>query len=285
MTKGRTLVLGGGGITGIAWESGVLAGLLDNGVTVDQADKIIGTSAGSFVGAVLANGYDMRDYYYELDERRDANDRATMSSDIYRLWQNAFVVGRDDAKKVGQMMGDIVYTRPSHVDLSERKQAIRQRLGDVVWQDNLEITAINAKTGATGTFNSKSGVTLEDAVTASGAVPGIWPHIRLNNSDWIDGGMISPTNAMLAEGADTIIIIAPLADGLGMMPGAYDDAEKLSQHSHVLVIRPDSKSQAEIGDNIYNPTNILKIGNAGYLQGQALAQHIHKDYSEWVTQK
>ncbi|PNZ67465.1 patatin-like phospholipase family protein [Staphylococcus croceilyticus] len=282
MTNERTLVLGGGGITGIAWESGVLAGLIDNGIKLNEADKIIGTSAGSFVGAVLANGYDMKDYYYELDERRDENDRASMSSDIYRLWQNAFIVGRDDAEKVGQMMGDIVYTRPSKVDLNERKQAIRQRLGDVEWKDNLEITAINAKTGVTGTFNSQSGVTLEEAVTASGAVPGIWPHIRLNEIDWIDGGMVSPTNAMLAEGAKSIIILAPLADGLGMMPSAFDDAEQLSKHSHVLVISPDSDSQAEIGDNIYNPNNILNIGNVGYKQGQVLAQEIRDNYKEWL---
>ncbi|WP_197730801.1 patatin-like phospholipase family protein [Staphylococcus petrasii] len=282
MTNERTLVLGGGGITGIAWEAGVLAGLIDNGIKLNEADKIIGTSAGSFVGAVLANGYDMKDYYYELDERRDENDRASMLSDIYHLWQNAFIVGRDDAEKVGQMMGDIVYTRPSKVDLNERKQAIRQRLGDVEWKDNLEITAINAKTGVTGTFNSQSGVTLEEAVTASGAVPGIWPHIRLNESDWIDGGMVSPTNAMLAEGAKSIIILAPLADGLGMMPSAFDDAEKLNKHSNVLVISPDSDSQAEIGDNIYNPNNILNIGNAGYKQGQALAQKIRDNYKEWI---
>ena len=50
----------------------------------------------------------MRTYYYELNERRDDSDHATLS-DIYRLWQNAFIVGRDDATKVGQMMGDIVY--------------------------------------------------------------------------------------------------------------------------------------------------------------------------------
>ena len=44
-----------------------------------------------------------------------------------------------------------------------------------------------------------------------------------------------------------------------MMPGAFDDAKLLSEHSHVLVISPDSKSRAEIGDNIYNPNNILKL--------------------------
>ena len=282
MTEERTLVLGGGGITGIAWQAGVLAGLLENGVNVDKADRVIGTSAGAFVGAILVNGYDMKDYYYELDERRDDNDRATLSSDIYRLWQNAFVVGRDDAQKVGQMLGDIVYTRPSHIDLEERKQAVRQRLGDVEWKDILDITVINARTGDVGVFNSRSDVTLEDAITASGAVPGIWPHIRLNNSDWIDGGMVAPTNAMLAKGAKSIIILAPLADGLGMIPSVYDDAKQLSEQSHVLVIQPDSASEAEIGNNIYNPENIIKVGNAGYRQGLSLAQRIHEEYNEWV---
>lgn len=282
MTEERTLVLGGGGITGIAWQAGVLAGLLENGVNVDKADRVIGTSAGAFVGAILVNGYDMKDYYYELDERRDNNDRATLSSDIYRLWQNAFVVGRDDAQKVGQMLGDIVYTRPSHIDLEERKQAVRQRLGDVEWKDILDITAINARTGDVGVFNSRSDVTLEDAITASGAVPGIWPHIRLNHSDCIDGGMVSPTNAMLAKGAKSIIILAPLADGLGMIPSVYDDAKQLSEQSHVLVIQPDSASEAEIGNNIYNPENIIKVGNAGYRQGLSLAQRIHEEYNEWV---
>lgn len=282
MTEERTLVLGGGGITGIAWQAGVLAGLLENGVNVDKADRVIGTSAGAFVGAILVNGYDMKDYYYELDERRDNNDRATLSSDIYRLWQNAFVVGRDDAQKVGQMLGDIVYTRPSHIDLEERKQAVRQRLGDVEWKDILDITAINARTGDVGVFNSRSDVTLEDAITASGAVPGIWPHIRLNHSDWIDGGMVSPTNAMLAKGAKSIIILAPLADGLGMIPSVYDDAKQLSEQSHVLVIQPDSASEAEIGNNIYNPENIIKVGNAGYRQGLSLAQRMHEEYNEWV---
>jgi len=51
----RALVLGGGGITGIAWEIGVLAGLRGAGVDLAaSADMIIGTSAGSVVGALAA---------------------------------------------------------------------------------------------------------------------------------------------------------------------------------------------------------------------------------------
>ena len=53
---GRALVLSGGGPMGIAWESGIAAGLCEGGVDLRQADLIIGTSAGSVVGAQLALG-------------------------------------------------------------------------------------------------------------------------------------------------------------------------------------------------------------------------------------
>ena len=52
----RALVLGGGGPVGIAWESGLVAGLAEGGVDVSQADFIMGTSAGSVVGAQLSLG-------------------------------------------------------------------------------------------------------------------------------------------------------------------------------------------------------------------------------------
>lgn len=52
----RALVLGGGGPLGIAWETGLLAGLAAGGVDLSRADFILGTSAGAFVGAQMAMG-------------------------------------------------------------------------------------------------------------------------------------------------------------------------------------------------------------------------------------
>ena len=52
----RALVLGSGGPIGIAWQAGLLAGLAESGVDLADADFIVGTSAGSFVGAQIAMG-------------------------------------------------------------------------------------------------------------------------------------------------------------------------------------------------------------------------------------
>ena len=64
MSDQRTaLVLGGGGITGIAWEIGVLAGLAEAGVDLSSADLVVGTSAGSVVGAQLTSGAELEAMY------------------------------------------------------------------------------------------------------------------------------------------------------------------------------------------------------------------------------
>jgi len=56
MCAATVLVLGGGGITGIAWEIGLLAGLADAGVDLTGAELVVGTSAGSVVGAQVTSG-------------------------------------------------------------------------------------------------------------------------------------------------------------------------------------------------------------------------------------
>ena len=50
----RALVLGGGGVTGVAWEVGMLLGLAESGVDLGTADLLVGTSAGSVVAAQAA---------------------------------------------------------------------------------------------------------------------------------------------------------------------------------------------------------------------------------------
>src|SRR4051794_36505838 len=57
------LVLGGGGVTGVAWETGIVAGLAAAGVDLTRADLVVGTSAGAVVGAQLTSGMAVEDLY------------------------------------------------------------------------------------------------------------------------------------------------------------------------------------------------------------------------------
>ena len=57
----RAVVLGGGGAVGIGWQTGLLAGLGEAGIDLADADFIVGTSAGAFVGALLSSGRDVTD--------------------------------------------------------------------------------------------------------------------------------------------------------------------------------------------------------------------------------
>jgi NTE family protein len=60
MANGHALVLGGGGVAGIAWITGLLAGLADVGQDVAGADVVIGTSAGANVAAQIGSGLSLR---------------------------------------------------------------------------------------------------------------------------------------------------------------------------------------------------------------------------------
>ena len=59
----KALVLGGGGPTGMGWETGVLLGLQEGGVDVSDAALVVGTSAGSTVGAYLTSSIAIEEFY------------------------------------------------------------------------------------------------------------------------------------------------------------------------------------------------------------------------------
>ena len=69
----RALICGGGGSVGTAWESGWFAGLQQKGVWLNDADFILGTSAGAGVGVQIACGHDMM---AQVERYRAAGKRA-----------------------------------------------------------------------------------------------------------------------------------------------------------------------------------------------------------------
>ncbi len=267
----RALVLGGGGVTGIAWEVGVLAGLRAAGVDLGTADAVIGTSAGAFVGAALASGYDVEQLFAAQLEPNAAELPAAASEEVMAAWYEAFATGGTDPQKVGAAMGRIGKSHPEPVPFADRRAVVQTRLVTTHWPASLKVTAIDADTGQLHVFDASSGVSLVDAVSASGAVPGVWPLEQCDGRSWIDGGMVSTANARLAEGYDRVVVIAPLPDGYGAIPGAAQDAEAMSAHSRVLLVAPDEHSVAAVGPNIYDPARGGPAASAGRAQGAAIA--------------
>lgn len=74
----RALILGSGGHTAVGWEVGVLHGLAEGGVDVHDWDRIVGSSAGSFVGARVAAGL-LDATYAELTSGDPAVERAAFA--------------------------------------------------------------------------------------------------------------------------------------------------------------------------------------------------------------
>ena len=283
MKNERALVLGGGGITGIAWESGVLAALIENGMNISQIGKIFGTSAGAFVGAVLSNNQDMKSYYHYLNENKDPNEQTKLKKEVYEMWRQAYIQGGNNQENIGRLLGEMIDQVQPVISMKERKKAIAKRLNDSKWTSQLVITAINARTGQLETINQQIGMDLIDSVAASEAVPGLWPHVTMNGKEYIDGGMVSSTNACLAKDFKQILIIAPLTQKIGKLPNVFDDEITLSNTSDVYTITPDEFSKSIIGDNIYDASAIIEVGNAGYEQGKRLAKEIKALMPEWLS--
>jgi NTE family protein len=273
-TSTHALVLGGGGVTGIAWEIGVLVGLLEAGVALRQADTVIGTSAGSFVGAAFASSYDMSQLFVAQSEPSDTEIPVTASAETTAAWYKAFVTGGSDRQRVGAAFGAIAKADPEPVPTAQRRSAIEARLVTTSWPMTLKVTAIDADTGQLHVFDQTSGVSLVEAVSASGAVPGVWPLVYIEGRPWIDGGMVSTTNARLADGYERVVVLAPMPTGYGAIPGAAEDVRAMSAAANVFLIAPDEQSIAAIGPNPYDPERRSTVATAGRRQGTEMAADV-----------
>ncbi|MEV1178216.1 patatin-like phospholipase family protein, partial [Nonomuraea sp. NPDC049784] len=174
MTR-KAVVLGSGGVAGIAWQAGVLAGLADRGLDLREADLIVGTSAGAVVGAQLAAGLDPRDLYSRrLAPAEGEPVPKTSVLALFRLIRAAATA--KDGRQFGARMGRFALGAATASE-EERRSQVRRWLGDLRdWPaGRLVITAVDAVSGEPAFFDADSGVDLLDAVCASTAGPGVRP--------------------------------------------------------------------------------------------------------------
>src|ERR671915_2623003 len=204
------LVLGGGGVTGIAWEWGMLAGLAEAGVDLCTADLVVGTSAGSVVGAQVAADIPAKDRYAAQLPAAGGELTAKLGG---LLWaQIAWAVLRSRIPQRARARIGRMALAAKTVPEAERKAVIEARLPVRTWPERtLLIPAVDAMSGEFVIFDKDSDASLVDAVAASCAVPGVWPPVTINGRRYIDGGTRSLTNADLAAGHDRVLVVVPMA--------------------------------------------------------------------------
>jgi NTE family protein len=273
MPEGRALVLGGGGVAGIAWMTGLLAGLAESGTDLTGADLLIGTSAGANVAAQVGSGLPLADLYArQADPARQAREIAA-ELDIEKLGADfVTVMGEaESAREIQRRMGAWALAADT-VPEPVRRAVVEGRLPSHDWpQRAIRLVAVEAGTGETAVFDRDSGVSLVDAVAASSAVPGVWPPVTIGALRYIDGGVRSADNADLAVGWSEVVIISPLGfdSPLPLMPLREVVATLRDSGSAVTVLTPDEASSAAISANPLDPATRTPAAQAGLAQGRA----------------
>jgi len=274
----RALVLGGGGLAGIAWEIGLLAELTNGGSDLAGADTVIGTSAGSVVGALLRTEQSLDEQLAAQLEGAGAGAELPVKLDV-DLLANMFgeaVSGAHDLEGALARIGAMALATPT-VTEDERRRVIEARLPRHTWPARrLLVTAIDAERGTLVSFEADSGVPLVDAVAASCAVPGVWPPVTIDGRRYLDGGTGSATNAALAAGHDTVLVVAPMTTpSRGPFLGIEDEIRDLEKAGgKVLVITADDAAKEAFGANPLDPAVRPASARAGRRQGWSLSRAV-----------
>lgn len=226
------LVLGGGGLTGVAFHAGILTALeLDFDWDVRSADVIVGTSAGSIVASLLRAGVPASDLAARAVGLEPEGSAPELSRGLVqppelpsfglrslvrplRVPDPSMVLGalrrpwRLDP--VGITMGLL---RDGALDVAEHQDALRSVLGDEWPELRTYVCAVRQRDLRRVVFGRDADATPAQAVAASCAVPGYFGAVQVGAERYVDGGVHSPTNAavLAAEQLDLVVVSSPMS--------------------------------------------------------------------------
>lgn len=235
------VVLGAGGVVGMAYHAGVLAALAE-GAAWDprSADVVVGTSAGSVTGSLLRAGFSAADLAARatgdpvseearelLSRRRSEAPARAWTGRPARFGFGSTALLRQAIRRPGSVRigAAIAAALPEGRLPTETFAAgLRDVLGDA-WPDRPTwICAVRLDDGARVVFGAAGTppAAWPDAVAASCAIPSVFRPVEIGGRRYVDGGAHSTTNldTLVAERVDLVIVSAPM--GLGEPGPALD---------------------------------------------------------------
>jgi predicted acylesterase/phospholipase RssA len=240
--RSRTaLVLGGGGFTGGVYEIGALRALdlLAVNRTVNEFDVYVGTSAGSFVASLVANGVTPEEMMRVVNQQaptpfQDVDRSSLMRPNALEFAQSAALLplrllglgrnllGQLGASSLIDVVVGLAETLPSGLyDGKGIQEYLEQVLGDPERVDDfrllereLYLTATDLDTCERIVMGSEdwADVPISLAVAASTALPMVYKPVEVKGRHLVDGGLRSTTNVDVAveRGATFVVVVNPL---------------------------------------------------------------------------
>ena len=234
------LVLGGGGFTGGVYEIGALRALdlLAVNSTVNSFDTYVGTSAGSFVASMLANGV-TPDEMMQVINRRVHSELEDLNLDkvlkpnylgfarkaamlplrTLELMRNLARMGDFSAIDIGVGLAEALptgfYSGGGVADYVAGALSEDGRVDDFRMLDReLYLTATDLDTCERIVFGEEGwdDVPISKAVQCSTTLPIVYKPVNLKGRQMVDGGIRSTTNVDIAveKGAKFIVVVNPL---------------------------------------------------------------------------
>jgi NTE family protein len=295
------LILGGGGILGEAWMSGVLGGL-DESADFDAraCGCYVGTSAGSIVAATLVAGLAPGARLGRVSQQPGLPDDD--AEEPAAALRQALAAAAGVAGKAAAPLASLAFASTAAGGAVLRRALLRRvsqgsrslaELGRMIertgahWDGRLRIVAVELESGRRVVFGAEGApeVSVSVAVQASCAIPGVFRPVSAEGRTYVDGGAWSPTNMDTAEvtRGDRVLALNPtgsMRPTIGTPAGAFGPVSRGIAAAEALVLRdrgatvttvgPDAASAAVMGVNLMDAGPRRTVIEAGLAQGRRL---------------
>ena len=273
----RALICGGGGSVGTAWETGWFAGLQQQGLWLNDADLILGTSAGAGVGVQVACGHDMM---AQVERYRAAGKRAaaggttavlnidTEGTTGFRgLFERGQASGRNGDIAVRKEISEASRNSVPMIELDAFLKTFKY-LANEPWPPSYRAACVNIDTFEFEAIGHELCGSLQHGVAAGCAVPGVYPPIQVGKHFYVDGGCLSPTSVDLGIGFDKTLVLL-----VAEAPKQEINALVASGTSH-LIINVDADVRAAWGENLMDASLAFEAAELGLAQGLRDAERV-----------